>query len=591
MKEIISTGMLKALSPKGKQRVLVLVGEDHNKNYQLLEYLGDSITEVHPNSFCVLIDAEKIGSPQDWCSQFARNLRANSDLKEPEIFNFALNIGSTLGSVKKIDDIGSSTGEKSRNLAEKLVEYFDQLLEKRIESKNAPHIILGLSGLDKTTEPMRQWLVNDLNQALRKSENFKKSRFLFSVEKEDDSIDVFLNQFGFEKVHYKNIDSEPKNILPNSNSSQLLKKDMSISPEIDLFDNFSDAELEYLKLCAYPHRISKYTLGHFASDRDAALAYNWLSRQKKLFTLHQSGDLLLGEQYKATIRSWHAESIPEEAEKWSIKASILDAFHELFPDDDTHWIPLNLQLFNSFNHKMIRQLFVGDQIDEVIKFVEQNPHLFTEEDDNLSLIDDDKMVIRNYMEISERTHFHELDNSIRELWLKDIENYNSKKLKLEEEKHNIITEIEDTIKQVANIEDIKDGLIENFRNPKKNRQEKVYSFTSSAVLIAIGIVTIGASLLTDGIGAYHAACGIALTAFGFFWPNVEIKRAAFAGNATNSNLAIETQQRSLNHRASSLNNRMQLMKGNLDAVESNLNKLGHTPPKLYLDTEGNDSNH
>ena len=75
MKEIISTGMLKALSPEGKQRLLVLVGEDHNKNYQLLEYLGDSITEVYPNSFSILIDAEKIETPQDWCSQFARNLR------------------------------------------------------------------------------------------------------------------------------------------------------------------------------------------------------------------------------------------------------------------------------------------------------------------------------------------------------------------------------------------------------------------------------------------------------------------------------------------------------------------------------------
>ena len=84
-------------------------------------------------------------------------------------------------------------------------------------------------------------------------------------------------------------------------------------------------------------------------------------------------------------------------------------------------------------------------------------------------------------------------------------------------------------------------------------------------------------MLTDGIGAYHAACGIALTVFGFFWPNVEIKRA-LAGNAGNSNLAIETQQRSLSHRASSLANRVQLMKGNLDALESNLSKLGDSPP-------------
>ena len=75
---------------------------------------------------------------------------------------------------------------------------------------------------------------------------------------------------------------------------------------------------------------------------------------------------------------------------------------------------------------MIRQLFVGDQIDELSRFVEQNPHLFTEDNTNLSLTDNCKVVIRRYMEISGRTPFPELDNAIRELWLNDIEKYNSK---------------------------------------------------------------------------------------------------------------------------------------------------------------------
>ena len=140
---------------------------------------------------------------------------------------------------------------------------------------------------------------------------------------------------------------------------------------------------------------------------------------------------------------------------------------------------------------MIRQLFVGDQIDELSRFVEQNPHLFTEDNTNLSLTDNCKMVIRRYMEISDRTPFPELDYAIRELWLNDIEKYNSQKSKLEEEKQNIIAEIEDTIKQVASIKETKDALIENLRNPKKNGQEKVYSFTSSAILIAFGIVISG----------------------------------------------------------------------------------------------------
>jgi len=585
MKEIISTETIKALGQEGKQRVLVLVGEDHIKNHHVLKYLGDSITDISPNSFCVLIDAEKIGSPQDWCSQFARNLRANADLKEPEVFNFALNIGRALGSVKKIDETDSSADDKSKNLAETLVEYFDQLLEKRTERKNTPHIILGLSGLDKTTEPLRQWLVNDLNQALRKSENFKKSRFLFSIKKQDDLIDSFLNEFGFEKVHYKNIDSEPKNILPNSDSNQLLNEDMRINPERDLLDNFSDAELEHLKLCAYPNRISKYSLGHFVSDRNAALAYNWLSRQKSICSVHDSGDLVLDDSLKHSLRSLHAEQNPEESEKWDINASVVDAFYSLFPNDSTHWIPLNLQLLHNFDHTIVKNLFSNDQATEVIDFIDSNPHSFTETNDKLSLTDEAKMVTRRFMEVSGLTIIPGLEVSIRELWLRDLKNYNSRKSKLDEERGNISTEIEETLLQVSSIKNAKDELVENFRNPRKNKPQKVYSFTTSRLLVVIGFATVGASLLSENIGSYHAACGLALSLFGFFWPNVETKSPAFVTGGPTSNLAIETQQRSLNHRISSLSNRVQVMKGNLNAVEKQLEKLGDTPPLAYLDSE------
>ena len=585
MKEFISTGMLKALSPEGKQRVLVLVGEDHNKNHQLLQYLGNSITDVYPNSFCVLIDAEKIESPQDWCSQFARNLRANSDLKEPEVFNFALNTGRALGSVKKLDETNSPANEKSKDLAETLVEYFDQLLEKRTESKNTPHIILGLSGLDKTTELLRQWLVNDLNQALRKSVNFKKSRFLFSTEKQDGLVDSFLNEFGFEKVHYKNIESEPKNILPNSDSSQLLNEDMSINSETDLLNNFSDTELEYLKLCAYPNRISKYSLGHFVSDRNAALAYNWLSRQKSICSVHDSGDLVLDDSLKHSLRSLHAEQNPEESEKWDINASVVDAFYSLFPNDSTHWIPLNLQLLHNFDHTIVKNLFSNDQATEVIDFIDSNPHSFTQTNDKLSLTDEAKIVTRRFMEVSGLTIIPGLEVSIRELWLRDLKNYNSRKSKLDEERGNISTEIEETLLQVSSIKIAKDELVENFRNPRKNKPQKVYSFTTSRLLIVIGFATVGASLLSENIGSYHAACGLALSLFGFFWPNVETKSPAFVTGGPTSNLAIETQQRSLNHRISSLSNRVQVMKGNLNAVEKQLEKLGDTPPQAYLDSE------
>ena len=109
------------------------------------------------------------------------------------------------------------------------------------------------------------------------------------------------------------------------------------------------------------------------------------------------------------------------------------------------------------------------------------------------------------------------------------------------------------------------------------------TFSSSRALIVIGVGTIAASLLSENIGSYHAACGLALTLLGFFWPNVEFKAAEAVLNGANSSLAIETQQRSLNHRITSLCNRVEVMKRNLDDVDKQLDKLGDSPPTTYLE--------
>ena len=80
-----------------------------------------------------------------------------------------------------------------------------------------------------------------------------------------------------------------------------------------------------------------------------------------------------------------------------------------------------------------------------------------------------------------------------------------------------------------------------------------------------------------------------LESFGYFWPNVEVKRTALVADGPRSNLAIETQHRSLNHRVGSLSNRVQIMKGNLDSVDKHLTKLGEAPPLPYLETDSEES--
>jgi len=351
-----------------------------------------------------------------------------------------------------------------------------------------------------------------------------------------------------------------------------------------LLSPFGEKEQNHLFVASYPSRISRYTLEHFVSARDAALSYNWLKRHGNLHYSHETGDLLLEDDLRKAARTIHAEENLDQSTEWHTIASILDTFLEGFSDFEKHWIPINLQLFESFDSKILGQIFKGDQLADVLAFLELHLDRFTKKERRLSLSNDDKLIIRRYIEISGKSVMPGIEDSIRELWLKDQDSYNSQKTKMLEEKSNINTDIEDALNQVSQLKNLKDTLLENFKNPKRLRSEKVYSFTTSRALLIIGLGTVAASLLSENIGPYHAACGLALTMLGFFWPNVELKPSLAGSDGANSNLAIETQQRSLNHRITSLCNRVEVMKRNLDDVESHLDKLGETPPLPYLES-------
>lgn len=588
MKEIISKDTIHNLSPEGSQRLVVFVGNDYKNWSNQIEYLGQSIIERNPDSYSVFIEAEKVNSPEDWCSQFARNLKIGRNLKEEHVYSFASSVGHFIGSRKKAVDAGQSSGsngEAELNLAESLIEGFDYLMLQRKKCGEVPHILLSISGLNKVSKSLRRWLVNDLNHALRKSVNFKNCRFIFTVDKKDSSTERFFDQFGFEKVHYEMFEEDKKNYLRKIESDKLLDKDMEMNSKSNLLDSFSPSELEFLMLCSYPKRLSRYTLEHFASGRDAALAYNWLSRQKALHSKHESGDLCLDDSLRNTLRSLHQERNPEDAVNWSTKASVLDTFQELFPIDATHWIAINLQLLDSFDSRILHKLFDNDRIGAVLYFLEGCAEHVMEKDSKFCLTENAKIVTRRYMELSGQTCLTGIEERIRELWLRDQDHYKSQKEKMEVEKKNVTSEIEDTLSQVSSLNETKENLVEDYRNPGRKKPAKTYSFTSSRALIIIGIFTIGTSLLSESIGSYHAACGLALTLFGFFWPSVEFKRESLAMEGPRTNLAIETQQRSLSHRISSLCNRIQVMKANLNDVEKKLIKLGDSPPAPYLETE------
>ncbi len=172
---------------------------------------------------------------------------------------------------------------------------------------------------------------------------------------------------------------------------------------------------------------------------------------------------------RQAARTLHASASPEKAEQWATLASVLDAFHGLFPLDSFHWVAINLQALNSFDSRIIRSLFDAGDIDSVLRFIEDYKDLLVEKESRLSLSEEAKIVTRRYMELSEKSCLAGFDDRVRSLWLKDQEQHKTKRAQMEVEKNNVTSEIEDTLNQVASLKDLKESLADDFRNPGRKR--------------------------------------------------------------------------------------------------------------------------
>ena len=69
------------------------------------------------------------------------------------------------------------------------------------------------------------------------------------------------------------------------------------------------------------------------------------------------------------MRAFHLEQEPQEAEQMATLASVLDAFYEEFPDTEKHWIPVNLQIFNTFTKSLLKKVFDEYENEELSSFL------------------------------------------------------------------------------------------------------------------------------------------------------------------------------------------------------------------------------
>lgn len=550
-------------------------------------------------------------------SSMVRDISLGSELPSLEIGKFARFFGSKINHILEPLKSDINNSHAHQELADTFVQGLEETLIHCSVNLNQVIPVIVLDDIDKLNDSLLDWLSGVFNQTIRDSLLFTNCRFLFSAEKISDRLELFLAKFGFANPAqvplplfnadqckelaqisgYEISDGEAYRLESGGNPLKMLnilKKPttvitkeenvMSNTQKKDLpnFSEFSEKELNYLLFASYPSRINRYNLEFFCSPRDAAFCFNWLKRQKQLVQVQPDGDLLLSEDFRSQMREFHKQEEPTEAEKMATTGTIIDAFTAIFPDPNFHWIPINLQVFDSFTKNLCKKLFGETEYSEIASFIDNSEGIFNGASKQFSLDDDVKLVTQRFIEIGGGAPKDGLVEKAKMEWAKYQEASVEKRSKLEQEKVNLEEEAFDAEKQIISLDELKKQLVESYDNPPRTKSKKEFSFSTSISLIVLGLATIGGSLFIDSLGSYHAACGLALTLFGFFWPNVESKKEVMQTAGSSPRLAIETQQRSLSHRMNGLVSRVSSIRSNLENLNSDLEGLDQGMNSPYI---------
>ena len=611
----------KGLSSNGTMRSAIIIGEKGMGKTALLEAVGVQLLQEENFLLWLAPSSKQNLTPAGWVSQIARNMGASKGVPRDAINQFAQAMGGKLAVLPHW--VESDSSHTQENIYHEVAEHFVKELEVIFTTclPNPCEPLFALDDLDSYSPALLQWLTKDLNKALRASKHFRKARFLFGVSALNTELVEFIEGFGIEKVHdfqlrplsasqssqlfkefskdklpmdevYKRTKGNPAKILnlaskritvdKNKKSKMNDRTDSTAS----IFHSLEDEQKLHLIRSAYPNRVNRYSLEFFCPPRDAAFCYNWIKQSPKLSSLAPDGDLILDPEIREEVKRIHAEIKPEEAEQWDALSCVLNAFMGFFPDPNLHWIPVNLQLFHCFNRKLCAQIFDEPAFEQIEMFLDEYEDLFTVNEKQYKMHDEVKLVTSRFSEIGGGQPKDGLLEKIQERWEIDQKAADEKRLSMEQEKANLLTEEEDAKNQIKSLDELKEKLVGDFRKPRSIQAKREYSVGSSPLLIALGVITIGASLFSESIGSYYAAAGIILTLLGFFWPSVDVKKIAKGGSASNGpNLAIETQQRSLDHRIVGLKNRVGSMSGSIKRISSELDRVNTDVSEPYIIVE------
>lgn len=609
------------LGETGSLRSTLIHGEEGMGKSILVEEVVKNLIPTSPRHLFIILNGSEVRDFNSLFSSLGRNLLLGEEIPANNLREFARKLGEKIVELEGLARTGLDPEKFRVQLAEDYVKIFEDSLKGTSFGKNQLTPILIVEDLDLMPTGPKKWLSNHFNKAIRKSSYFKNSRFVFTSKRSPKEHDEFFSDFGvsslqviplrslnrqegtalakshgFEEADYlavhketRGIPSKILNLCKKSSSLIISPKGMTMSKTSNdtqkIGGSFSEKELSYLLFASYPTVVNRYNLEFFCSPKEAAFCFNWLKRRSDLVKVSGNGNLFLNQDLRQEMRSFHKQEEPEQAERMEILASVLDIFVEMFPDPNTHWIPLNLQIFNSFTKDLCKRVFSEIESMDIIAFINEHKDKFEISEGNLRLKKDILLVIRRFIEVSGTPIKEELKSKILEQWHLDHEKASDKRVKMEQEQQNFHSEINDIEGQINDLAGLKENLVKDSKDPKRLKPKKVYSFTTSFLLIVLGLGTVGISLFSDSFGVYHSACGLALSLFGFFWPIVEIKKPKVESSGAKPNLAIETQHRSLDHRIRGLANRATSINHMLKQIEEDLNVIdrGLDEPYLLID--------
>lgn len=609
-----------SLSANGHLRAGLVKGAHGMGKSSLLEAIEQKLLQQEKNHLFLSPKIDDFSDPYTFCTSLVRSARSGQGITPAALNDFARSWGRKVIGLARFSMGEEDDATNGSELAETWIKLLENSIDKHGIQQSSITPILILDDLDRYTNKIIDWLSGPFNQAIRKSALFKRARFLFSSKEYNSKLQGVFDRFGFEKVQHFSLpelspnhceklaesqgyrtmggrelheisEGNPLKLLNIFNKSTNLTKHkgpvMSEQKKKVLphFSDFSDEEFKHLLFASYLNRINRYNLEFLCPPRDAAFCYNWLRRQKKITRKEPNGDLILDQEIRDQIQEFHRQDQPDEAERFNVITTILDAFTSLFPDPSAHWIPVNLQSLDSFTTELCRKLFSQVELPEVLSFVECHEDQFNANGKQFSLNSDAKLLTQRFMEIGGGSCKDGFVEKARMQWELDRKDASDKRKLAEQEQLNLAEEALDIESQIETFKDMRDKVVEDFKNPAKRKEQKEYSFNSNKLLTIFGLGVIAASLFSDSFGTIYAACGILLTLLGFFWPNVDIRKPAIATAGAGPKLAVETQQRSMDHRINGLCSRAASIKANLHNLSDELESLNQGLDIPYVSSE------